>query len=106
MATEKPRYNITVDEDMFAEIERFRYENKISTRSKATVELIRIGITELLNRMNEKEAKKNKAPTAESAMEALYEVMYFYFGRPPKVEEVEQLLSIVPVICKGVRAED
>lgn len=44
MATTKPRYNITVDEEMFREIENFRFENRFQTRSAATVELIRRGL--------------------------------------------------------------
>ena len=44
MATKKPRYMISVDDDMFAEIEDFRYEKRFPTRSEATAELIRLGL--------------------------------------------------------------
>ena len=44
MATVKPRYNITLEPEMFDEVERFRYEYRFSTRSKATVELVRLGL--------------------------------------------------------------
>ena len=44
MATKKPRYMISVDDNMFAEIEDFRYEKRFPTRSEATAELIRLGL--------------------------------------------------------------
>lgn len=51
MATNKPRYSITVDDELFKEIEDFRFENRFPTRSEATVELIKLGL---------KTAKQNK----------------------------------------------
>lgn len=56
MATEKPRYTVSVDNDLFQKIEDFRYGNRFPTRSEATVELIRLGLETL-----EKEAKSGKA---------------------------------------------
>ncbi len=47
MATEKARYTVSVDEEMFEKIETFRYENRYPTRSAATVELIRLGLESL-----------------------------------------------------------
>lgn len=44
VATNKPRYSITVDEDMFQKIEDFRFENRFQSRVEATVELIRLGL--------------------------------------------------------------
>jgi metal-responsive CopG/Arc/MetJ family transcriptional regulator len=35
---------ISVDEDMFKEIEDFRFERRYQTRSEATTELIRLGL--------------------------------------------------------------
>ena len=58
MATNKPRYTVSVDDEMFKAIENFRFENRFQTRSEATVELIRLGLEQL-----EKEqikAKKDK----------------------------------------------
>lgn len=54
MATEKPRYSITVDEKMLQEIEDFRFGNRIPTRAQATIMLIELG----LKALKEKEAKK------------------------------------------------
>lgn len=47
MPTEKPRYCITVDEELLKEIDDFRFENRYQSRSAATLELIRRGIEAL-----------------------------------------------------------
>lgn len=44
MPTEKPRYTITLDEDMLKRIDNFRFENRYANRTQATLELIRIGL--------------------------------------------------------------
>lgn len=44
MATNKPRYPISVDEELFQQIEDFRFGRRFQTRSEATVELIRLGL--------------------------------------------------------------
>lgn len=44
MATDRMRYTVSVDQEMFMEIENFRFENRYQTRSEATVELIRLGL--------------------------------------------------------------
>ena len=44
MATNKPRYTVSVDNDMFQKNEDFRFEHRFQTRSEATVELIRLGL--------------------------------------------------------------
>ena len=52
MATEKPRYTVSVDKELFQQIEDFRFEHRFQTRSEATVELIRLGLMKV--RENEK----------------------------------------------------
>lgn len=47
MATKRPRYTVSVDEEMFQKIEDFRFEHRYQTRSEATVELIRLGLEAL-----------------------------------------------------------
>ena len=59
MATNRPRYTVSVDEELFKKIEDFRYENRFQTRSEATVELIRIGLKALNTELQ-------KTPEAES----------------------------------------
>lgn len=58
MATERPRYTVSVDKDLFEKIENFRFENRFQSRSEATVELIRLGIESL-------EKEKNTSGTQE-----------------------------------------
>ncbi|MDO5547659.1 MAG: hypothetical protein Q4F79_04150 [Eubacteriales bacterium] len=57
MATKKPRYSITLDDEMFKEIEDFRFEYRYPNRNRATIELIRLG----LKAIKQQEAQKNKA---------------------------------------------
>lgn len=59
MATEKPRYSITLDDDMFQEIEDFRFENRYANRNQATIELIRLGLETI--KRKQKRAQKNKS---------------------------------------------
>lgn len=47
MATNKPRYTVSVDDELFQAIEDFRYSHRYQTRSEATVELIRRGLEQL-----------------------------------------------------------
>lgn len=44
MATNKPRYMISVTDEMYRDIEDFRFANRYQTRSEATSELIQMGI--------------------------------------------------------------
>ena len=52
MATDKPRYSITLDEELFKEVEDFRFERRYQTRNQATVELIRLGLAEIKSSRN------------------------------------------------------
>ena len=57
MATDKPRYSITVDDELFQQIVDFRFNNRFQTRNQATLELIRLGLESL---KNEKEDSKKE----------------------------------------------
>ncbi len=61
MPTEKPRYCITVDEEMLKEIDDFRFGNRYNSRSQATLELIRLG----LEALKEQKALKTKQEEGE-----------------------------------------
>ena len=54
MATKRPRYMISVDDEMFNAIEDFRFERRFPTRYEATAELIRIGLEQLKKDMDAK----------------------------------------------------
>ena len=47
MATDRPRYTVSGDNELFQQIEDFRFERRFQTRSEATVELIRLGLESL-----------------------------------------------------------
>lgn len=46
MSTEKPRFSITVDDELFKRLEDYRFENRCTNRSQAVVELIRQSLDE------------------------------------------------------------
>ena len=58
MATQKPRYMISVSNEMFEQIEDFRFKNRYQTRSEATSELLRLGLGVLRKQMEEAKKKK------------------------------------------------
>lgn len=61
MPTEKPRYTITLDEEMLKKIDDFRFENRFANRTQATLELIRMGMDVLEKRQESaKKAQENK----------------------------------------------
>jgi metal-responsive CopG/Arc/MetJ family transcriptional regulator len=60
MPTEKPRFTITVTEEMLKEIDDFRYENRYPTRTQAVNELFRIGINALKIQPKEANTYRNE----------------------------------------------
>lgn len=54
MPTEKPRYTITLDEEMLKKIDDFRFENRYPNRTHATLALIQLGIETLEKEQEEK----------------------------------------------------
>ena len=68
MPTEKPRYTITLDEEMLKKIDDFRFENRLPNRTQATLELIRIGIEAL---EKQQEEQKNKPSSEETERKGL-----------------------------------
>lgn len=58
MATDRSRYTVSVDKEMFQQIEDFRFEKRFQTRSEATAELIRLGLAALKSE-KESEEKEN-----------------------------------------------
>ena len=63
MATDKPRYTVSVTNEMFEAIEDFRFKNRYQTRSEATAELIRLGLEQL----KKEEGKTDETNTASDA---------------------------------------
>lgn len=64
MPTEKPRYTITLDEEMLKAIDDFRFERRYPNRTQATLELIRLGMEALKREQQETEStSKDKGET-------------------------------------------
>ncbi len=53
--TDRSRYTVSLDSELFEKVENFRFDNRYQTRSQATVELIRLGLEAV-----EKEKGKKK----------------------------------------------
>ncbi|WP_196591915.1 ribbon-helix-helix domain-containing protein [Pectinatus frisingensis] len=60
MATTRPRFMVSVDKDMFKEIEDFRFEGRYPTRSEATTELIRLGLEVIKKQKMQPDTKMSK----------------------------------------------
>ena len=60
MSTNRPRYTVSVDDDLFSKIEDFRFENRFQTRAEATVELIRLGLEVVEERKKKEKEKEDK----------------------------------------------
>lgn len=63
MATKRPRYMISVDNEMFNAIEDFRFERRFQTRSEATAELIRLGLEQIKKTKLSKQQRKKRNQT-------------------------------------------
>lgn len=57
MATDRARYTVSLDDELFNRVEDFRFEHRFQTRSEATVELIRLGL-EAVEKKDKKSASK------------------------------------------------
>lgn len=62
MSTNRPRYTVSVTEEMFDQIEDFRFQNRFQTRSAATTELIRLGLETLKNQSADTEMEDSTPP--------------------------------------------
>jgi metal-responsive CopG/Arc/MetJ family transcriptional regulator len=60
MTTDKPRYTITVDEELLKRIDDFRFENRYPNRNQATLELIRLGMEAFARKERQKELRKRR----------------------------------------------
>lgn len=62
MATDRPRYTVSVDNELFQQIEDFRFDRRYQTRSEATVELIRLGLESLQREQDEQKNPPHPGP--------------------------------------------
>ena len=71
MATEKPRFTITMDESLLDEVDNFKFEHRIKNQSKAIVELVKLGMDALAAQDAEAaQAIKKASEVEESTPEA------------------------------------
>lgn len=68
MSTNRPRYTVSVDNELLQVIEDFQFANRYKTRSSATVELIRLGVQWLLE--GRPELAQSLAPDDHTLIEA------------------------------------
>ena len=61
MTTDKPRYTITLDEELLKKIDDFRFENRYPNRTQATLELIRLGMEAFAKTEKQNQRKKTKS---------------------------------------------
>ena len=84
MPTEKPRYTITLDEEMLKKIDDFRFENRFPNRTQATLELIRIGMEALEKQQDEqKRRKKQDGQNASPVQIGVDEALSYINGEHP-----------------------
>lgn len=105
MATNKPRFPITIEPEIAEIIENYRHQHKIKSTSKAAVELLTKGIEGFHQQTAIEEGKKNKAPTADEAAEALYVLLYYHLGEPPTEKQISAFSSMLSTLCNGLRGQ-
>lgn len=59
MPTAKPRFSITVDNELLKRVEDYRFENRCPNRTQAVLELIRAGL-DMSDRKKRIKGGKNK----------------------------------------------
>lgn len=62
MASERPRFSITVSEEMYDYIDKYRHANRISTQTKAIAQILQIGLDSLGDAIETPSTKKYPAP--------------------------------------------
>ena len=71
MPTDKPRFTITVDEDLLARIEDFKFSNRYSNQTKAVIALIDSGLKALA--LNDEKSPTKVVTSVEDCMQAIKE---------------------------------
>ena len=58
--TDRSRYTVSLDSELFEKVENFRFENRFQTRSQATVALIKLGLESVEKEKGKKKGKGKK----------------------------------------------
>ena len=59
MPTKMPRFTIAIPQDVFDELEDYRFEKRYASRSKATVDILKLGLEALKKQEQEKNSDEN-----------------------------------------------
>ena len=59
MPTKMPRFTIAIPQDVFEELEDYRFEKRYASRSKATVDILKLGLEALKKQEQEKNSDEN-----------------------------------------------
>lgn len=81
MPTNKPRFTIVIDDELFQKVNDYRYNYRLKSQSEAICKLVEIGINAILA----EEAEKQKAAKAADAA--------------PAAEPVNPVEAITDVLC-------
>lgn len=102
MATEKPRFSITMDNDLLSQVEDYQFKNRFKSQSKAIIDLVRCGLAEI----NGAEDNKKASLYSSEAME----VAEAYDRADPGIQySIRKLLDFevteVKMVARGSRVK-
>ena len=98
MATERPRFSVSLDDDTFSRVEDYRINGNYSTRSKAVEALIMDGLLKTSPDVFSK-APKNEQPAAVGELSASEEKFFTALRAVPD-EQRSLALSLCTVLVK------
>lgn len=52
MSTDRPRFSVTVTQEMYDEINKYQHEHKLATQTKAIAQILQVGIDALYESLN------------------------------------------------------
>lgn len=87
MPTDKPRYTITLDDDLLKVVDDYRFNNRCASRTQATIDLMKIGIG-VIQGKDVSEALSTPAPEIDPA------VIQALQKQPLLKELLEQIVSL------------
>ena len=63
MGTDRPRFSVTMTEEMYDKINQYQHENRFSTQTKAISQLLEIGLKSIQEELNPSTKSKKIAPS-------------------------------------------
>lgn len=106
MATDKPRFSLTIPDDVLTKVEQYQAKQKLSTKSKAIHRLIEIGLSESADGpRKEKSGGRSRVEeryyaldaTGRKLVDAVMEIEGERFQEPPKLVEVKKPTKQIPL---------